>query len=358
MLPANGRLRESGRMSGWTGALMWICIAPNAGCRPSPPTPAPPPRAVSEVVVYTALDREFSEPVFEEFTRITGIDVRAKYDTEANKSVGLANLILNERSRPRCDLFWNNELLNTLRLQRAGLLRAYTSAWAQQYPEMYRSSTSHWYGFAARARVLLVNRELVPEERWPRSIRDLANKSWRGQVAIAKPLFGTTATHAACLFAAWGPEQARAFFRAVQQNAQILPGNRQVAQAVGAGQIAFGLTDTDDAVIELEQGNPVAVIYPDQEEAGLGTLFIPNTLGLIADSPHTSAAQRLVDYLLSPAVEQQLAEGASAQIPLHQGGEATDRVETPATVRAMAVDFDAAADHWDEAARFFQDVFR
>ena len=72
----------------------------------------------SEIVVYTALDRQFSEPIFDSFTRATDIRVRAKYDVEANKTVGLTNLIINEQRHPRCDLFWNNEILNTLRLQK------------------------------------------------------------------------------------------------------------------------------------------------------------------------------------------------------------------------------------------------
>jgi iron(III) transport system substrate-binding protein len=348
-----------GRTAWWQASLA-AGLALAVGCRPAPTatSPAAGRASAGEVVVYTALDREFSEPVFEEFTQITGIQVRAKYDTEANKTVGLANLIINERARPRCDLFWNNEILNTLRLQREGLLRPFGSNWADAYPPMYRSPSEHWYGFAARARILLVNKDRVPEDQWPTSIRDLADPKWRNQVAIANPLFGTTATHGACLFAQWGADEAQSFFRAIRENAQILPGNRQVSQAVGAGRVAFGLTDTDDGVIEVEQGNPVAIIYPDQEEGGLGTLFIPNTLGLIALSPNGTHAEKLLNFLLSPAVEQQLAEGRSAQIPLHEGGQSSDRVQTPASVRPMEVDFEAAAAKWDEAARFFEEEFR
>ena len=80
------------------------------------------------VTVYTALDEEFSKPIFEEFTKATQIEVRSKYDAESTKTVGLTEAILAERQRPRCDLFWNNEILNTLRLERAGLLRPYHSA--------------------------------------------------------------------------------------------------------------------------------------------------------------------------------------------------------------------------------------
>ena len=73
-----------------------------------------------EVVAYTAMDSEFSEPIYHDFTVSTGIAVRAKFDTESTKTVGLAEAILAEKGRPRCDVFWNNEILNTLRLAGRG----------------------------------------------------------------------------------------------------------------------------------------------------------------------------------------------------------------------------------------------
>src|SRR5271157_86604 len=75
-----------------------------------------------EVVVYTSQDSEFSEPIFADFTKATGIPVRAKFDTESTKTVGLAAAISAEKEQPRCDVFWNNEILNTMRLQKQGLL--------------------------------------------------------------------------------------------------------------------------------------------------------------------------------------------------------------------------------------------
>jgi iron(III) transport system substrate-binding protein len=176
-------------------------------------------------------------------------------------------------------------------------------------------------------------------------------------VGIAKPLFGTTATHAACLFTAWGEEKAKQFFRRLKDNARIMSGNKQVAQTVSGGQLAFGLTDTDDAIGELEKGMDVAIIYPDQGADGLGTLFIPNTLAILKGCPHPAEARKLVDYLLTPAIEEQLANSESAQIPLHPAAKTSPRVQSPATVRAMQVDFEAAAKHWDEVARFLRDEF-
>jgi iron(III) transport system substrate-binding protein len=310
------------------------------------------------VVVYTALDSEFSEPIFADFRAATGIRVLPKFDTESTKTVGLTQAIIAERDRPRCDVFWNNEILNTLRLEEQGLLEPYRSPAAETYPAQFRSPDGLWYGFAARARVLLVNTDLVPENERPASIDDLADPKWRGRAAMAKPLAGTTATHAACLFACRGPDQAKAFFEKLKANdVRILSGNKQVALRVAAGQVAFGLTDTDDAIIEVEKGFPVAIVYPDQAEGKPGTLFIPNTLAIVRGAANPEAARSLVDYLLGAGAEARLAAGPSAQIPLSSATPAETRVETPRTIRAMEVDFEAAAANWDAAATFLRDEF-
>jgi iron(III) transport system substrate-binding protein len=310
------------------------------------------------VVVYSALDREFAEPVLDEYKRATGVMIRSKFDVESTKTVGLTNLIAEEADSPRCDLFWNNEVLNTLRLKRKGLLQPFKPANAAGYPDVFKASDGTWYGFAARGRILLVNTTLVPESDRPAGILDLIAPKWRGKVAIAKPLFGTTATHAACLFAAWGPDRAKAYFRGLKANGvQVLSGNKQVAQAVASGEAAVGLTDTDDAMVEREEGRPVAIVYPDRKAGGLGTLFIPNTLAVVKNAAHAADAEALAGFLLSPAVETLLARGPSAQIPLNPAVTEPARVETPKTVHPMAADWDAAVSHWDAAAEFLASEF-
>jgi iron(III) transport system substrate-binding protein len=331
----------------WLLPLVGVC----SGCPANP-------NNQGTVVVYSALDREFAEPVLDDFTKATGIRVLAKYDDESTKTVGLTNLLIQEAGRPRCDVFWNNEILNTLRLEQRGLLAAYNSPAGAAYPAMYRSPDGYWHGFAARARVLIVNTKLVANAERPKSIFDLADEKWKGKIGIARPVAGTTATHVACLFATLGEEKAKDLFRSLKTNqVQILGGNKQVAQACAAGQIAFGLTDTDDAIIEIERAGPVTIVYPDREPEQLGTLFVPNTLSIIKTCPHGEQARKLVDYLLSPDGEEKLARGASAQIPLNPAVAGPSRVETPATVKPMAVDFSAAAAAWDSAARFVETEF-
>ena len=314
--------------------------------------------AAETVVVYTALDREFSEPLLNAYAKSAGVRVLPKFDVESTKTVGLTNLIVAEAGRPRCDLFWNNEILNTLRLKEKGLLAPFRPGHAADLPATFRAKDGTWYGFAARARVLIVNTRLVAEADRPKGINDLLDPKWKGKTGIAKPLFGTTATHAACLFAAWGDAKATRYFRGLKANGvQVLSGNKGVAQAVGKGDLAFGLTDTDDAMGEIDAGNPVAIVYPDREPGGLGTLFIPNTLAVLKGAPHPKEAEALADHLLSPEVESALATGPSAQIPLLTSTNARARVETPKTVHAMDVDFEAAARLWERVAAFLAAEF-
>lgn len=314
----------------------------------------------ARVVVYAALDREFSEPILKAYQARSGVRVDAKYDVESTKTVGLTEAVAAEArgGRTRCDLFWNNEVLNTLRLKEKGLLQPFHPANGADYPEAFRAKDGTWYGFAARARILLVNTKLVPEAERPRRLADLADPRWKGKIGIAKPLFGTTATQAACLFVAWGEEKAKRYFRDLKANGvQVLSGNKQVATAVGSGAIAVGLTDTDDAMGEVAEGSPVAIIYPDREMGELGTLFIPNTLAVIKGAPHAEAAEALANDLLSPTVEAELARGPSAQVPLNPKTPESARVETPKTVTPMAVDWDAAAARWDAVMEFLASEF-
>jgi iron(III) transport system substrate-binding protein len=320
------------------------------GCQASPGTD-------EIVVVYTSVDQPFAEPVLAGFEEETGIAVQAVYDIEAAKTTGLVNRLIAEKDLPKADVFWNNEIIQTIVLKEEGVLDAYLSPNAQQVPRAYRDPENHWTGVTARARVLVVNTDRIAQPDVIASIYDLLDPTWRGQdVGIAYPLFGTTATHAAALYEVWGAEQGRDYFEQLaERGVRVVDGNSVVRDLVADGQLAFGLTDTDDACGALARGAPVAINLPDQDD--LGTLVIPSTVMMIAGAPHPEQGRALVDYLLTEEVEEALIEAGFSHIPLHQGIENPVSCLATGHVRGMDVDYEAVYRYFEVIQAELRDVF-
>ncbi|MHC4605512.1 MAG: extracellular solute-binding protein [Planctomycetota bacterium] len=308
------------------------------------------------VVVYTALDRMFSEPVLQDFEKQTGIDVQEKYDSEKTKTTGLVNELIELKEKPRADVFWNNEIMQTIRLVREGVTQPYKPSTASDIPEGFRDPEGHWVGFAARARVILINTDLIRPEDAPKSIFDLTKPEYKGMVVVAKPLFGTTATHVAVLFAEMGPEKAKKYLTDLKGNDVVVAGGNAMARnMVMTGEYPICMTDTDDANGAFLKNMPVRMIYPDQD--GIGTLVIPNTVTMIKGCPHPEEAKRLIDYIASTEVEAKLAKLPSAQMPLRKGIESYSDQFNLDNIRTMKVDWKKAAEMHEQSARFVQETF-
>ncbi len=164
--------------------------------------------------------------------------------------------------------------------------------------------------FGGRSRVLLVNTDEVEDEDMPKRLSDLLDPKWKGEeVVIAQPLFGTSFTHGASLFAGLGEEDAKRFYSEILlKNIKVVDGNSVVRDMVSDGRALFGLTDTDDSYAAIKNGAPVKIIYPDQGDDEMGTLVIPNTLSIIKGSSNDNEAKELVNYLLGEKVYAQLVE--------------------------------------------------
>jgi iron(III) transport system substrate-binding protein len=249
------------------------------------------------VTVYTSQDIIYASGILSQFEAETGVRARVLYDSEAVKTVGLANRLLAEQAHPRCDVFWNNEVLRTRQLALRGVYR----------------ETNGWAAFGYRSRRLVINTNLVAADQAPRSLLELTNRVWRGKVALAYPMFGTTATHFLALRQHWGATGWRAWCQGLRDNESLLlDGNSLVVQMVGHGEAWVGMTDSDDVAVGLREGLPVAAV-PLSEEM----MLIPNSVGVVRGGPDPEAAEQFFQFLQRRDVVDQLVtwqalEGASA----------------------------------------------
>ncbi len=244
------------------------------------------------VVVYCAQDQVFAEPLLAEFTRQTGIKARAVFDSEAVKTVGLANRLLAEKPNPQCDVFWGNEELRTRQLAAQGVFRA----------------TNGFATFGFRSRRIVINTNKLSLAEAPRTLAELTNSTWRGKVALAYPMFGTTATHFLALRQHWGDGPWQTWCRALVANKPLLvDGNSVVVKLVGQGEAWIGLTDSDDISGGIREGLPLAAMPLTPE-----TLLIPNTVAVVRGAPHASEAERLFQFLQRPEVAERLVQAAAS----------------------------------------------
>ncbi len=292
----------------------------------------------NEVVVYVSADQDYSEPVLKDFEKQTGIKVKAVYDTEASKTVGLVNRLIAEKDRPQADVFWNNELIRTILLKEKGVLAPYNSPGAAGKPVEYKDPEGYWTGFSARTRVIIYNTGYISPADAPESLSDLKNPKWNGKVGIANPALGTTGDQVAALFSLWGDDAAKGYFNQLKDNGvKVVDSNGMVKSQVAAGDLWLGLADTDDAYGAIQSGKPVAMVFPDQKEGEIGTLMLPHSVMLIKGAPHEGNGKKLIDYLLSDQVEQMYANSGIKTIPLGNGVQRPDNVPSLDSIKTMNV---------------------
>lgn len=156
-------------------ALVVAVVAAFVLWRFSPGTQTP------TVVVYVSHDEVFSEPILKDFEKGTGIKVRAVYDTEETKSTGTMNRLIAEKSNPQADVYWANEPVRAEVLRQQAIAAPYLSPNAEGISASFKDPDGYWTGFAARARVLIVNKNATAKPDWssPTATRGGAGgRSW------------------------------------------------------------------------------------------------------------------------------------------------------------------------------------
>jgi iron(III) transport system substrate-binding protein len=299
-------------------ATLTLCAAIGTGCDRTP---------AQRVVLYVSADEHVASEIVRDFERETGIVVDMLGDTEAKKTAGLVERLRAEQNNPQADVFWSSECFMTIELAEDGVLDEHFSAATADWPAAHRDGQRRWFGFAARARVIVYAPSRVEADRLPFTWMDLTDARWKNRIVMADPRFGTAGGHLAAMRAYWrriglGDAYYEAFLHGLADNhVKLLPtGNAGAVDAVARGEADLGLTDTDDVWAAQANGYDLGIIYPrhhrEPDETGGGTLLIPNTVARVKNGPNPAAAAQLIDFLLSEAVERALSESVSHNVPL------------------------------------------
>jgi iron(III) transport system substrate-binding protein len=272
--------------------------------------------ATTTLTIYSGRDERLVKPLFDRFTKDTGIELQVRYGSSGQ----LAATILEEGSRSPADVFFSQESGLLGLVAREGLLGVLPAATLAKVSERFRAPGKRWVGTSGRARVIAYNTSELSVAQLPKTIWELTKPAWKGRIGIA-PTNASFQAFVAAMRVVHGEDRTRDWLLGVKANGPTFySGNTQVVQAVARGEVQLGLVNhyylhnlrvqTPTMPVEnqfLGKGDPGALVNC----AGVG---------ILASSRKRAAAQRFVDFLLSPWAQRFIARGpGGAEYPLVRG---------------------------------------
>ncbi len=257
--------------------------------------------ADGSLVLYSGRKQKLMRPVVRAFEKKTGIKIVMRTGTAST----LVNLLMEERSAPRADVFvaLYAPILN--RLSEAKVLAPYRSGATDKIPSTFRAKDRSWIGVTTRLRVIMYNTKLLKRDEAPKTIAELAHPKWKGKIAITRLGNSSMQGHLTVLYKTLGPQTARKFMRGLAANAgAVFKGHTGVRKAVGRGEFSVGLVNHYYYFLEKAGGSPVGIIYPDQGKGQFGAVMTITGVGIVSGAPHRKAAELFVDYLMTPRAQQ------------------------------------------------------
>ena len=300
--------------------------------------------ASGTLVIYSGRSEALIQLVIEAFkAQFPNVDVLLKSGSNSE----LANALLEERNNPQADIFITTELVTVQSLAQEDVFEAYRPPAADQIPAEFIGDENLWVGLTKRARVIMYNTELVSEEEAPKSIFDLTDPKWRGQIALAGSTNGSMQAQIAAMRQLLGEEATESWLTGLIENeATFFGGHTDVRKAVGAGEFKIGLVNHYYYYLQKAEGSPVGIIFPDQEQDQIGLITNATAVGIVKGTKNRLTAEAFVDFLLSEAGQKLFAE-ANYEYPLLPGVALSPDVQPLDTFRLADVNVSQAAQDID-----------
>lgn len=305
------------------------------------------------LIIYSGRSEPLLQPVIAAFqARHPGVKVLLK----AGSNSQLANALLEERANPQADLFIATELFTIQALAGQGAFQAYWPAGAEQLPAGFVHPDHLWVGITRRARVIMVNTDRLPLADAPKSLLELTDPRWRGQIAAAGSTNGSLQAQVAAMRQLLGEPATEAWLRGLLDNqVTFFGGHTDVRKAVGAGEFAIGLVNHYYFYLQQAEGSKVGIVFPDQSEGQMGLLTNATAAGIVSGAANPAAARAFLDFLISAEGQKLFAE-LNYEYPLRPGVALHSQVQPLSAVRLAEVDMARATADFDATFALLEKV--
>jgi iron(III) transport system substrate-binding protein len=264
-----------------------------------------PATAASEVVVYSARSHYGQEPVFEAFTRKTGIQVKIF----GGNSAELFERLRAEGDKTPADVLITVDAGNLWNAARAGLLaRVDSPELLASIPAHLRDPEHRWFGLTMRARTLMYNtRRVRPEEL--STYEALGDPKWKGRICLRTSSYIYNQSFLATMIRRHGEARTEAIVRGwVANGPTLINGDTKIVEAIAAGQCDVGIANTYylARMLAKDPALPVAPFWANQQTTG--THVNISGAGVTAHARHRAQAIKLIEFLASPEAQQVFAD--------------------------------------------------
>ncbi len=271
----------------------------------------------ASLTVYSGRNENLVGPLIDKLKTATGLDVQVRYGDSAE----LAAQILEEGDNGRADLFFSQDAGALGALSKAGRLAAIPQATLDKVPAAYRGGDGTWVGVSGRSREIVYDPREVPAP--PQSVLDLTKAEHKGQVGWA-PTNASFQSFVTALRVLNGEDKAKQWLEDMKANdTKVFPNNGAILDAVDAGEIRFGLINHyywfEKIAEKGESAVPSKLAFLPGGDPG--ALVNVAGVGVLKTSANAEAAQKAVDFLLSPEAQKYFAD-ETKEYPLI-GGVAT-----------------------------------
>ena len=281
------------------------------------------PLVAAEVNVYSFRQPELVQPLFDAFTKATGISVNVAFVEK-----GLVERLVAEGDRTPADLVMTVDISRLAQLVDAGVTQSVDSATlTANIPAAYRDPGNQWFGLTTRARVIYASRDRVADGAVT-TYEGLADPKWQGKLCTRSGLHDYTLGLMAAMIAHHGEAFAKTWAEGLKANLAKKPdgGDRDQVKSIWAGECDIALGNTyymGEMLSDPEQkvwADAVRIVFPVFAEAGQSGGTHMNVSGVVMTkaAPDRAEALQLMEFLSSDAAQKIYAE-TNHEFPVKPG---------------------------------------
>ncbi len=266
------------------------------------------------LTVYSGRTPELIQPLLDEFSAESGIEIEARFGDSAD----LALLIDEEGDQTPADVFISQSPGATGYLDGQDRLRRIDQDVLDVVAPAYRASDGRWVGVSGRVRVLVYNTDLVKPRDLPDSVFELTKPKYEDQVAVA-PTNGSFQDFVTAMRELEGEGRTKKWLAGMEANgARAYASNSAIVEAVARGEVPMGLVNHYYAALAKAADPATPVENHVFEDQDVGSVILVTAAAVVDQTDDRKAAEQFVRYLLSKSAQTHLAED-EFEYPLARG---------------------------------------